>query len=241
MFKKSSIRSNDVISMELKQPRPKFDEFKTEGVLSLSDKPKFYDVANASAEGLGAAIAVLRKAKDWAAVRVQSTLLKKIEAVAPDILFDVEKKLVFTSNVVDYSVSFLAWADDAFLELAQAVKSEDEARIEEAARTLLKGLLTYINQVGVYFHDFQSFFGSDIYDSQREKLNSMSVDDRRKIEAFYSRFAVAIASMARIYTREIPTRSSRGTITAEQIIAWVRELVNCIDRLYESALLMLES
>lgn len=197
-------------------------------------------LAGVGTDSLGSAIAIMKKFRDWASVRASTTLLRKIEAVCPDILFDLEQKLSFTSNLVEYSLSFMDWAQKALQAVEDAQAAGDSERTAKAVVTLISGFASYISQVGSYFHDFQSYFGKGIYDRYRENLNTLSNDDRRAIHAFYAHFEVAVASMARIYQQEIPAIGRTGEIPAPFVIKWAVSLVGSIQKLYTSALDLLQ-
>lgn len=197
-------------------------------------------LAGVGTDSLGSAIAIMKKFRDWASVRASTTLLRKVEAVCPDILFDLEQKLSFTSNLVEYSLSFMDWAQKALQAVEDAQATGDNDRTAEAIVTLITGFATYISQVGSYYHDFQSYFGKDIYDRYRENLNTLGNDDRRAIHAFYAHFEVAVASMARIYQQEIPAIGRSGDIPAPFVIKWALSLTGSIHKLYNSALDLLQ-
>lgn len=197
-------------------------------------------LAGVGTDSLGSAVAIMKKFRDWATVRASTTLLRKVEAVCPDILFDLEQKLSFTSNLVEYSLQFVDWAQKALQAVEDAHASGDDARLRDAVIALISGFAAYISQVGSYYHDFQSYFGKDIYDRYRENLNTLSNDDRRAIHAFYAHFEVAVASMARIYQQEIPAIGRAGDIPPPFVIQWALSLTSSIRKLYDSALDLLQ-
>ncbi|MGP1274228.1 MAG: hypothetical protein ACQRW7_02270 [Caulobacterales bacterium] len=197
-------------------------------------------LAGVGTDSLGSAIAMMKKFRDWATVRASTTLLRKVEAVCPDILFDLEQKLSFTSNLVEYSLHFMDWAQKALQAVEDARAAGDQQRMADAIVTLISGFAAFISQIGSYYHDFQSYFGKDTYDRYRENLNTLPNDDRRAIHAFYAHFEVAVASMARIYQQEIPAISRMGDIPAPFVVKWAVALTGSIGKLYSSALDLLQ-
>ncbi|MGY6661826.1 MAG: hypothetical protein ACXIVO_05850 [Glycocaulis sp.] len=197
-------------------------------------------LAGVGTDSLGSAIAIMKKFRDWASVRASTTLLRKVEAVCPDILFDLEQKLSFTSNLVEYSLDFMDWAQKALQAVEDARAAGDRQRTADALVTLVTGFAAYISQIGSYYHDFQSYFGKETYDRYRENLNTLANDDRRAIHAFYAHFEVAVASMGRIYGQEIPAIRAMGEIPPAFIVKWAVSLAASIQKLYGSALDLLQ-
>lgn len=208
--------------------------------LNRPGQSALFDPTQAAADQIGAVVGVLRKARDWAAVRIESKLLSKIEKVAPDILFDVEKKLVFTSNVALEAAAFFDFAERAMKQLHAALEAQNDEAATEAAAALSAGMLGFLTAIGNLYTDYQSFFGRSIYDRFRENLNTMPVEDRRSIEAFYSRFEVATTRMGRIFGRDIPVAAASDNLNAASVFGWVNELGECIERLIDSAELLVK-
>ena len=235
--RKRAIRST--IEAALSEPA-RFAPDKVRADLKEATRTLYFDPADAGAQQIGVVIGMLRKARDWAAVRVESKLLRKIERVSPDILFDIEKKLVFTSNVFRESAAFHQFAEDAFKAWNEARRAGDSERAEQAAASLMTGMTAFITAAENLHHDYASFFGRAVYERYRDHLNTMTVDDRRAVEAFYARFDVAVKRMSRIFVRDIPTAVASDALSGAQIVAWVSALAECIDRLVESAALVLD-
>lgn len=194
----------------------------------------------AAAAGLGSVLEVLQRARHWAAVRIEGKLLKKIEAVSPSVLFDVEKKLVFTSALTKEAVAYYSFLSEAREALNQAAIAGDEDAQAEIRVLIVSGMLAFLSAIQAVYIEYESFFGRGIYDRNAEKLTSLTVDDRRAIEGFYSRFDLAVARMARLFEREIPAALSRDTVALSDVIGWVNGLSECIVALIESAQLVID-
>lgn len=209
-------------------------------VMLLGKMPASEYLSGVGADSLGSAIAVMKKFKDWAAVRATTTLLKKVEAVCPDILFDLEQKLSFTAKIVSYSASFVDWADKAIQGVRDAQATGDEERIKDALINLFSGFAVYIGEIGRRYHDHQSYFGRATYDRFRENLNTLANDDRRAIHAFYAHYDVAISTMDRVFNREIPSVTREGDIPLIHVQGWVGTLIGAVDELFTSAIDLLK-
>lgn len=195
----------------------------------------------AAAAGLGAVLDVLEKARRWAAVRIEGRILKKIEAVSPEILFDIEKKLVFTAALTKEAAAYYAFVaelGEALKEAGASGDAETEAGLQALA---VKGMLAYLTAIRAIYSDYRSFFGRAVYDRNAEKLTSLTVDDRRAVEGFYSRFDLVVARMERLYEGEIPGAIAADRVSLAQVISWVNGLSECIVGLIESARLILDN
>ena len=190
-------------------------------------------------DGLGAALGLLRKAKDWVSVQVNSELMKKIEAVSPDILFDLEKKIEFAGITSRYLVLFADWYVASMTRWKELVDQDQQDEANRVAASIINGILSFIDQVREYHHDYAHCFSHDIYDRYREKLNTLSISDRRSIEVFYSRFTQATAVLGRIFNQEIPDLMGRDAITTSHVAKWLTQITDCISMLHESAMNML--
>jgi hypothetical protein len=229
--------SNPIIA-EMRHRPVEFAPDRVRADLRLAAGTRFFDPTRAAADQVGALLGVLRKARDWAAVRIESRLLDKVRQVSPDILFDLEKKLVFTSNVAVEALAFHDFAQTVLTQFRKELEAGDEEAAIHSAKVLFTGMLAFLSAVENVYHDYGSFMGRAVYERHMDKLNAMLIDDRRALEAFYSRFEVATARMQRIFDREVRSAIASGEISGGEIVRWVNALSECIERLLDSAALL---
>ncbi|GGY49545.1 hypothetical protein [Parvularcula lutaonensis] len=185
---------------------------------------------------LGIAIGVAQKSKNWIRLQFTSKLLKKIEECSPDILFDMEKKFEFTSMVSrelsGFSEEFIRVA--ALLE--DAIKRQDKEAAARYAQHSLELILLFLGRMNQHYQDFGHFFETGVYNQFRAKLNTMSVGDRRLIEAFYTQFQSGVAVMTRVFSGEIPQAQRNRAVTINHVFRWLSQVSQSVSGMYNAAI-----
>lgn len=188
-----------------------------------------------SGDNMHIAISIAEKAKNWVAINLSSRILSKVKSCSPDILFDLEKKFEFTVLITQEYRAFSQAMLSASLALDDAIAAKNEDEISRLTKAVIAMTLAFLSQMKEFYEDYDHFFGTQVYETYRHKLNAMSVKDRRVIDAFFTQFQSGIAAMRRVFEREIPSAVARENVTLELVFRWLSQISRVTNDLYEVA------
>ena len=170
----------------------------------------------------------------------RNALLTKLESVAPDLLFDIEKKigltLLWNDLIIDFSEHY-THASEAF-DRAQA--NGNRAGAERAAERMTKLMIALIAAMQTVYEDYKGFLDRKAYDHNLDKLSKLKVDERRRIDSFYSRFDAMRSRLNRLFERDIPAALRRNDITLDDLVNWVSRIYSNHDDMMDACLMLLD-